>query len=263
MFVINLGAKVFVINLGAKAPTTNFFSVRLRHNSQFTQFIIHPMSINWHTINTVFLDMDGTLLDLNYDNQFWLKYLPQRYAEQYRLSLETAKETLLSRYTEMLGTLEWYSVDYWSTELDMDVGALKAELAHLIAVHPYVNEFLHTLRRHNKRVLLVTNDNRKSLSLKMQRTQIDHHFDQMVCAHDLGLPKEHAEFWQKLQALEPFNPAHTLLIDDSLPVLRSAVGYGIAHLLGIYRPDSQSPPKEVGEFKAIHSFREIMPHLAY
>ena len=44
-------------------------------------------------IDTVLLDMDGTLLDLHYDNHFWLEHLPQRYAELHGISRagETAK----------------------------------------------------------------------------------------------------------------------------------------------------------------------------
>jgi putative hydrolase of the HAD superfamily len=217
--------------------------------------------LNWNNIDTVFLDMDGTLLDLHYDNQFWNKYLPQRYAEKNNIPLDEAMASLSNNYKDMKGKLEWYSVDYWAAQLDMDIGAMKPDLAHLIAIHPYVSEFLQTLHEHNKRVLLVTNAHQKSLSLKMQLTQLTDHFDRIVCAHDLGFPKEAAAFWQKLQAIDPFNATRTLFIDDSLPVLRAAAHYGIAHLLGIYQPDSQSPPVEVSEFEVIHSFREIMPSL--
>lgn len=215
--------------------------------------------LNWQTIDTVLLDMDGTLLDLNFDNQFWNKYLPKCYAQQYGLSFEAAQATLFPRFQEKLGTLEWYCVDYWSNEFDMDIALLKEEIAHLIAIHPYVSEFLLALRHHQKRVVLVTNAHHKSLSLKMQRTQLADHFDHIVCAHDLGLPKESIAFWDKLQQIEPFKPVSSLLIDDNLSVLRSAASYGIAHLLGIYQPDTQGPPKEVDEFRAIRSFREIMP----
>ena len=37
--------------------------------------------INWPQIDTVFLDMDGTLLDLHFDNHFWREHMPRRYAE--------------------------------------------------------------------------------------------------------------------------------------------------------------------------------------
>ena len=214
--------------------------------------------INWDNINTVFLDMDGTLLDLHFDNHFWLKHLPQRYAEQYELPFEAAKTTLFNRYKAMLGKLEWYCVDYWSKELNMDIVKLKEEVAHLIAIHPNVIPFLSALRQHNKRVVLLTNAHHKSLSLKMQRTKIAQHFDRIISAHSIGLPKEQAEFWHKLQAIEAFKPEKTLLIDDSLSVLRSAAHYGI-NSVGIYQPDSQLPPKELDEFQTIRSFQNIMP----
>src|SRR5688572_6670841 len=36
-----------------------------------------PM-IDWNAVDTVLLDMDGTLLDLHFDNYFWLTHLPKR-----------------------------------------------------------------------------------------------------------------------------------------------------------------------------------------
>lgn len=220
-------------------------------------------SIQWSTIHTVFLDMDGTLLDLKFDNHFWLSHLPKCYAQHYHLSFEEAKVILLNRYQEMSGKLEWYCVDYWSHQLGLDVGKLKEDVAHLISIHPYVMEFLAFLRNNQKRVVLVTNAHHKSLSLKMQRTHLTPHFDQVVCAHELGLPKEHLGFWDTLQKIIPFHPHHTLLIDDSLSVLRSAAHYGIAHLLSIRQPDSQLPPKDSEEFQAIHYFQEIMSNSCY
>ncbi|MHB1332563.1 MAG: haloacid dehalogenase, partial [Sulfuriferula sp.] len=62
-----------------------------------------------------------------------------------------------------------------------------------------------------------------------------------------------------LQTTESYNPLTTLLIDDSLPVLRSAQTYGIAYLLAIYNPDSKEGAKDVEEFRAIASFQDIMP----
>jgi putative hydrolase of the HAD superfamily len=52
------------------------------------------------------------------------------------------------------------------------------------------------------------------------------------------------------------------LVDDSLPVLRSAREYGIAHLCAVYRPDTRLPEKDVGEFAAIRRFAEITPEPA-
>jgi putative hydrolase of the HAD superfamily len=215
--------------------------------------------LEWPQIDTVLLDMDGTLLDLHYDNHFWLEHVPRRYAEKHALSLDAAKEALRSRYKQIEGTLDWYCVDYWTRELDLDIALLKEEVDHLIGVHPHVVDFLDAVRAQGKRLVLVTNAHGKSLNIKFRRTRLDGHFDAVVCAHDLGLPKEQPAFWDRMQAVEPFTRDTALLIDDSLPVLRSARYYGIAHLLAVRNPDSKLPEKDVGEFAAIRSFRDILP----
>ena len=215
--------------------------------------------INWTDIDTVLLDMDGTLLDLHYDNHFWLEHVPQRYAERHRLTLSAAKEALRGRYRKVEGTLDWYCVDYWTRELDLDIALLKEEVDHLIGMHPHVIDFLDAVRARGKRLVLVTNAHGKSINIKFRRTRLNGHFDRVVCAHDLGLPKEQPGFWDKMQAIEPFHKEKALLIDDSLPVLRAARHYGIGQLLAVRNPDSKLPEKDVGEFAALRSFAEILP----
>jgi 5'-nucleotidase len=203
--------------------------------------------------------MDGTLLDLNFDNHFWQTHVPLRYAEARGLSHEAAREELMGRYHARAGTLEWYSVDFWETELELDIMRLKEEVAHLIAVHPSVVEFLATLRFTGKRVVLVTNAHHKSVTLKMARTGLRPHFDAVITSHALGHAKEEAAFWRCLQECEPFDPERSVLVDDSLPVLDSARAYGIRHLVAIRRPDTQQPEKNTADYPAIASFAEIMP----
>jgi HAD superfamily hydrolase (TIGR01509 family) len=215
--------------------------------------------IDWNAIDTVLLDMDGTLLDLHFDNHFWQEHVPARYAEKHGIPHEEARARLGGIYRAKAGTLDWYCVDYWSRELRLDIALLKEEVAHLIAVHPDVPQFLAALRQHGKRTLLVTNAHHKSLSLKMARTGLSTRFDALITSHEVGLPKEDTAFWAALAKMQPFDPTRTLLIDDSLPVLRSARTGGIAHLLAVYHPDSRLPKKDVGEFTAIHRFAEILP----
>jgi putative hydrolase of the HAD superfamily len=215
--------------------------------------------IDWTRIDSVLLDMDGTLLDLHFDNHFWLEHVPLRYADKHGISVEAAKEQLMPVYRKAEGTLDWYCIDYWTGKLGLDIAMLKQEIDHLIAVHPDVVDFLDGVRAAGKRIALVTNAHGKSLDLKMERTRLGGHFDAIVCAHDLGLPKEDPAFWKRLQAREPFDREASLLVDDSLPVLRSAQCYGIAHLLAVRRPDSRRPPKDVAEFAAIDSFAQITP----
>lgn len=215
--------------------------------------------IQWNAIETVLLDMDGTLLDLNFDNHFWQEHVPLRYSELHNMSIEKSKEVLFPKFRSAEGTLDWYCIDYWSSQLGLDIPKLKKEVDHLIAIHPHVMEFLEAVRATGRRLLLVTNAHVKSLEIKMEQTQLAGHFDHIVVSHDLGYAKESYQFWGKLKSIEPYKKSTTLLVDDSLPVLRAAQNYGIAHLLAVRKPDTQREEKNVEEFKAIYHFDDIMP----
>jgi len=215
-------------------------------------------NLNWSAINTVFLDMDGTLLDLHFDNHFWLHYVPKCYAEKHQMPFQDAHDLLMAKYKTIEGTINWYCIDHWTEELGLDIMLLKREVAHLIKLHPFVIEFLTWLKLQGKQRVLVTNAHQKSLSLKLQKTPLANHLDTVISAHELSLPKEETDFWTKLQSIYAYSPEQTLLIDDNLSVLNSARNYGIENLLAIYKPDSQLGIKEVKGFKAINSFKEIM-----
>ena len=217
--------------------------------------------IDWKKIDTVLLDMDGTLLDLNFDNHFWKEFVPLKFAEKQGLSIPAAKQQLEPQFKSVEGKLEWYCLDYWSNVLQLDIAGLKAEISGLIAVLPHVTEFLEKLQQSSQKVLLVTNAHRDSLGLKMEKTCLQPFFDGIISSHDLGFPKEHAEFWQLLQQQQPFDKQTTVLIDDSLAVLNSARLFGIAHLISVSKPDSKQPKKDVTDYPAIEDFRELMSGL--
>jgi putative hydrolase of the HAD superfamily len=215
--------------------------------------------VPWQEIESVFLDMDGTLLDLHFDNHFWREHVPLRYAERHDLDIETARSHLIPKFRLKEGTMDWYCVDYWSRELKLDIADLKNEINHLIAVHEHVVDFLERTRECGKRVVMLTNAHAKSLDLKMEVTGLADAFDALVCAHDIGYPKEDQRFWSRLGADEPFRKEATLFIDDSLSVLRAAREFGIHHIIAVRKPDSRSPAREIEEFNAINDFSEIMP----
>jgi HAD superfamily hydrolase (TIGR01509 family) len=217
------------------------------------------MLLNWSAIDTVLLDMDGTLLDLHFDNYFWQELLPERFAELNRQTNDDARHALAARFDSERGNLNWYCVDYWSRELNIDIAALKQEISHLISIRPFVPEFLHALKNSGRQVWLVTNAHRKSLQIKMQHTQISHYFDKLIVSHEHGAPKEDPQFWRTLHTLHPFNPARTLFVDDTASVLQSAQQFGIAHLLTLLQPDSKQAKRLHSEFPSIHHFDELLP----
>lgn len=217
--------------------------------------------IDWNKIDTVLLDMDGTLLDLNFDNHFWQEFVPLKFAEKTGISIHTAKQQLEPRFKSMEGQLEWYCLDYWSQVLELDIVGLKAEIAGLIAVLPHVTEFLDKVRQSPRKLYLVTNAHRGSLGLKMEKTCLQPFFDDIISSHDFGFPKEQPGFWHSLENHQPFDKQRTLLVDDSLAVLHSAKQYGIEHLISVSRPDSTRSKRLIDDFPSIDDFRELMPGL--
>ena len=216
--------------------------------------------LDWNQIDTVLLDMDGTLLDLHFDTYFWLTHVPQKFAEKNDMPPEEAYQEILTRVRAHEGTLNFYCLDFWSDNLQLDIARLKQDVSHKIAYRPQVTAFLEQVREHNKRSVIVTNAHRDSLNLKLEKTGLHQCVDAIFSSHDFRCPKEDPDFWINLQQHEPFQPSSTLLIDDSLPVLRAARDFGIAHLLTISQPDSQQPRRTCDEFPSLDDFADILPN---
>ena len=215
--------------------------------------------LDWNDIDTVLLDMDGTLLDRHFDDHFWLEHVPKRYAAKQHLPVEAVKEKLYAMFRSQEKTLNWTDLDYWSEQLGLDIPLLKQEVDHLIAVHPDVIEFLEFLRREKKGVHLVTNAHGKTLSLKMKKTRLGSYFDTIVSAHDLGLPKEEVAFWGRLQEKISFDPSRTMLGEDSETNLGTAAAYGIRYLIFVSSSNSQLPAVPSEHFLSVNTFKELLP----
>jgi HAD superfamily hydrolase (TIGR01509 family) len=219
--------------------------------------LVDGAHFDWETVDTVLLDMDGTLLDLRFDNFFWKELVPQRYSESRGIGLEEAHRVLTPRFAEKQGTLEWYCLDHWSRELGMDIVRLKEEVDDYVEYLPDVPQFLISLRASGRRLALVTNAHRDTLAVKIRRTGLGSFVDVMYTSHEIGLPKEDPAFWAALRELEPFDPARTMLVDDSLPVLRSAHEYGIGRIVAIRRPDSSLPARRIDDFHSVDALPDL------
>ncbi|MBW4934829.1 GMP/IMP nucleotidase [Marinobacter sp. F4206] len=218
--------------------------------------------VNWSSLDTVFLDMDGTLLDLHFDNYFWLEHLPRRYAEKNDLATEAAKDHLIPMIMAERGSLNWYCTDYWSDRLSLDITGLKAEVGDRIGYRPHVTDFLDALGTLGLRSVIVTNCHPDPLNLKLERTGLDSRVDGIVSSHQLGKAKENPQFWQDLQQLAPYQASTTLMVDDSFPVLESARRAGIGQCLAVLAPDSQQGARDHHpEIPGIHHFDELLPAL--
>lgn len=214
--------------------------------------------VDWEAIDTVFVDMDGTLLDLAFDNFFWRELVPQRYARLHGMSVAAAEEHLAPRFAAKVGTLDWYCLDHWTRDLGMDLKTLKREHREHIRFLPGAPDFLAAARRRGKRVSIVTNAHRDTFEVKAQHLGLDRLVDCVVCSHDFAAPKESPAFWLALARHAPFDGERTLLIEDSLAVLGAARAHGVRHMLAIRRPDSREPPRVIDEFTAIDGVIDLL-----
>lgn len=219
-------------------------------------------NVEWHSIDTLLLDMDGTLLDLAFDNYFWLELVPSAFAQVHGMERERAHETVRQHYESVSGKLAWYCVDHWTAELGLEIRALKWRHRRLIAYLPGVVAFLRAARRAGKSLRLVTNAHPETLAVKIHQTRLDTLVDGTVSAHDYGAAKEDPVFWQRLSQFEPFNPERSVLVEDSLAVTATARSFGLPNTLTIRRPDSRLPARDVGEACAVDGLGDLLGEIA-
>lgn len=212
----------------------------------------------WQEIDTIMLDMDGTLLDKYFDDYFWEKYVPQTFADKHQLTNEQAETTLLAKYRSVESTLQWTDLNYWSDQLGLDIIQLKEEINHLIKVHVHVVDFLQFIKSMGKELCLITNAHPKTLEIKLAKTGIRPYFDRIVCSADVGAAKEQPEFWHGLAQMLTFNKKRTLFADDTEKVLASARRYGIGHLIHVAKPSSKIPLRYSEDYPSIADFGELL-----
>ena len=219
-----------------------------------------PTAPDWGAVSTVCLDMDGTVLDLHFDNLFWLDALPRRWGEKHGVPAEEAIPQLHARFDAKRGTLDWYCIDHWSEELDFDIAALKAEMRGHIRYLPGALRFLDAARARGKRLLLTTNAHPISLGVKNGVAGLERHFDALVSSHEFGIPKEEPEFWARLADSHGVDPSATLFVDDSVAVLRAARAAGVRQVYQVLWPDTAQPPRAaLPGYAAIRGLGDLTP----
>jgi HAD superfamily hydrolase (TIGR01509 family) len=214
--------------------------------------------LDWTSIDTVLLDMDGTLLDLRFDNWFWLEHVPRHFASARGMSADEVRGYLEPKFRARRGTIDWYCIDYWSRELGLDIAALKRAARPRVSYLPGAREFLSRLSALGKRLILLTNAHPETLAIKDEQLGLIAYFDACYSSHRFGTPKEHADFWPRFHAQEPFVPERTLFVDDSLPVLDAARAFGIGRLCAVRLPDSGRPAQDTGSYDSIDGVGELM-----
>lgn len=219
------------------------------------------VTLNWTGIDTVLLDMDGTLLDLAFDRHFWLEHVPETLSRERAITLTEAHQLIREKYHAVAHTLNWYCLDYWSQELALDIRAMTFAQRDRAAMREDTLPFLQALRAAGKRTILLTNAHPYNLDVKLAQTGLAAHLDLLLSTHTFGYPKEDQRLWQAVQQQTGFNKARTLFIDDSEPILDAATRWGIGWCLGVSNPDSGRPDQSFSRHPAVRDYRELLETL--
>ena len=217
------------------------------------------MCLDWAAIDTVILDMDGTVLDLYFDQEVWNRLLPERLATRHNCSVAEAERVLHQRLDSARGSLAWYCLDHWRSQLGIDIGGLECELSHLVRLRPQVETFLQFMQADSRCLILATNAHPQSMQRKFQLTGIASYFDHVVSAHSYGYCKEELGFWQKLDQEFKLPRSRTLFIDDNHAVLSTARRFGIGYLFAVRYPSSRGDAVDSTEFPVIDDFSSLLP----
>lgn len=203
--------------------------------------------------------MDGTLLDLAYDNWFWRTLVPERYGQLRGVSLDQAIAELRPHFESLAHTLPWYCTDHWSQLTGLNIAALKRESRERIGVLDGAEQFLSAVRDSGRHLWIATNAHRDSWQVKLEKTGLAHYFELIISSHDFGAPKESQLFWNALHKQHPFVRERALFADDSVPVLNGAQTFGIGQIRAIACPEKGQPRRQISGFVAVDGLVDLLP----
>lgn len=79
-----------------------------------------------NTLKIISFDVDGTLVDLEYNDLVWFKEIPELVAKKKKINFEESLKLVKEEYSR-LGehNLNWYDIKYWISYFDLEVSYKK------------------------------------------------------------------------------------------------------------------------------------------
>ena len=122
-------------------------------------------------IKIISFDVDGTLVEAEYNDLVWLEEIPRLYAERENIMFEDAYRFVLGEY-EKVGEkdLRWYDMDYWLRHFGIKktFAEILEKYEDRIKIYPDVKKTLIALRE-KLPMIIITVMPREFLEIKLRK----------------------------------------------------------------------------------------------
>ncbi|MCG2762533.1 MAG: HAD family hydrolase [Candidatus Atribacteria bacterium] len=124
-------------------------------------------------LKIISFDVDGTLVDLEYNDLIWFKEIPELVAKKKKVSFEKSLKYVSEEYIK-LGehNLNWYDINYWITYFKLEVSPKKIleKYESQVKIFPEVIPLLEELKK-NFILIVITAMPREFLIPKMKKLE--------------------------------------------------------------------------------------------
>jgi len=160
-------------------------------------------------------DLQGTLSDSRFSDEFWLELLPRLYAERHSLSPAEAKESLRQRFMEM-GKYDrhFYDSEYWLNSLcpGRSFAEAMGQLQHKPLLFADTLKFIKELRQ-SVQLIVISTTTRSFIDVELGQHR--HHFRHVYSTlDDLNVPGKPARVFEQIAALVGARPGKALHVGD-------------------------------------------------
>ena len=191
-------------------------------------------------VSNILLDIDGVLLDQNFDNLFWMEWVPEAVASSHDISLNAAKEDIYKTSKELCGTLPWYELKFWEDKYKVDLLSIADKNKSYAMFIDGAEEALKFISSLDKNIFFLTNCDSRLLKIKSSQVPLLNYADGWISSVDIGVVKEDQKFWKI--ALEKLNiqPSKSIFFDDNINIVNSAARYGIKKTVHVTEPTNNN-----------------------
>ena len=172
---------------------------------------LHPKIISF--------DLDGTLIDKNFDDLLWLEEFPKIYARQKSVPIADAKKLFYAEYAKYgSNRMEWYDVDYWFRRFGLRAlpSDVVNEMRSHIKIYPDTIPALKALSNRGCRMIVFSNSARIFLDAKIKVEGLGEYFEQVISLPtDWKMIKGYDGAFARLAKEMKVKPSDILHVGDS------------------------------------------------